>query len=104
MLERCNELLHRLVPHGDEAVVCEAAPTSLRYVSQVQKNFVNSLQLIRKVRSRAEETEAAEAKANGEAVDGQGSSRESESGNGENGEATDELGEPPESAPGDNET
>lgn len=68
--ERCHGLLLRLLPQADEGVACEAAPVSFRYIAQGQRNFLKSLQLIRDLRSRAEETEALEATVEAEAVGG----------------------------------
>src|SRR6266496_3925955 len=59
MLERCVEVQLRLIPTGDEAVACEA-PNSFRYIAQAERSFFRSLQFIRELRGRVEQTEAAE--------------------------------------------
>ena len=71
--ERCDQLLLRLLPLADNNVDCEGAPISFRYIAQGQRDFLKSLQLMRELRGRVEETEAAEAEATAEpeAVDEQ---------------------------------
>src|SRR6266705_2159591 len=60
VLERCVELQMRLIPTGDEAVACEVAPNSFRYIAHAQRSFYKTLKLIRELRGRVDETEAAE--------------------------------------------
>jgi len=64
--ERCDRLLLRLLPH-DNTILCEHTPVSLRYIAEGHRSFVKSLELMRKLRGRVEETEAAEAEASVEA-------------------------------------
>jgi hypothetical protein len=64
--ERCDRLLLRMLPHGDN-FWCEHAPVSFRYIAQGQRNFLKSLELVRELRNRVEETEEAEAEATVEA-------------------------------------
>jgi len=98
VVERCDKLLHRVIPDGDGAVLCEAAPNSLRYVSLGQKNFLKSLKMIRELRARVEETEMEEAR------ESENLSRDAEGENGENAESADAQGPSPESASTDGET
>src|SRR6266568_3066841 len=56
MLERCVELQARVLPEDSEdAVACEAAPSSLRYIAQAERSFFRSLQFIRELRERVEQ-------------------------------------------------
>jgi hypothetical protein len=58
--ERCDQVLLRLLPRADDAITCELAPISLRYIAQGQRDFLKALQLMRELRERVEETEAAD--------------------------------------------
>jgi len=100
--ERCDQLLLRLLPLADDTVDCEVAPISLRYINQGQRNFLKSLQLMRELRGRVEEIEAAEAEATAEpeAVDEQGGHEVED---GDTGKAADKQSRSPASAPQDEE-
>jgi hypothetical protein len=102
MLERCAELQLRLLPTGDEAVACEGAPNSFRYIAHAERSFFKSLQFIRDLRQRVEETEAAEIEATA-GVDDQTSAPEHKRNNGECDDDADQQSESPASAPHDTE-
>jgi len=89
--ERCDRLLLHLLPSADDTVACELAPISLRYIAQGQRDFLKSLQLIRELRGRVEETEAAEAEATAEpeAVDEQSAAQGHKMENGDTSKAAD---------------
>jgi hypothetical protein len=82
--ERCDHVLLRLLPRGDDTIACEVAPISLRYIAQGQRDFLKVSQLMRELRERVEETEAAEAeaKAEPEAADEQSTAQEQGTDNG----------------------
>lgn len=101
MLERCAELQLRLLPTGDEPVACEGAPNSFRYIAQAERSFFRSLQFIRDLRRRVEETEAAEIEATA-GLD-QTSTPEHERNAGESDDDVDQQNESPASAPNDKE-
>jgi hypothetical protein len=103
--ERCDLLFLRMLPRADDFVDCEVPPNSLRYIAQGQRDFLKSLQLIRELRGRVEETEAAEAEATAEpeAVDEQGAVHGLEMEDGDTSKAADKQSRSSASAPQDEE-